>query len=48
MYKIFNALLGIIWVMDIFDFPCVEFLDTTCPINNGYLTFMVDLKDFLV
>ena len=33
MYKMFNALLGIIWVMDILDFPCVEFLDTTCPIN---------------
>ena len=33
MYKLFKAILTIIWVIDILDFPCVQFLDTTIPIN---------------
>lgn len=33
MYKLFKAILTIIWVIDILDFPCVQFLDTTVPIN---------------
>lgn len=34
MYKIFRALLSITWVLDILDFPQVEFLDTTFPVNT--------------
>lgn len=34
MYKIFNALLSIIWVLDILNFQCVAFLDTELPING--------------
>lgn len=33
MYKIFDACLTIIWVMDILDFPFMEFLDTDIPMN---------------
>lgn len=34
MYKLFRALLGIVWVLDVLDFPQVEFLDTTFPVNT--------------
>lgn len=34
MYKIFNALLTIVWVMDILNLPIVNFLDTEIPINT--------------
>lgn len=33
MYKLFKAVLTIIWVIDILNFPCVYFLDTSIPIN---------------
>lgn len=33
MYKIFRALITLIWIADILDFPQVEFLDTTYPVN---------------
>ena len=33
MYKLFIALLRIVWALDVLDFPCMEFLDTTYPIN---------------
>lgn len=34
MYKLGVTILIIIWVMDILDFPCMAFLDTTLPINT--------------
>ena len=34
MYKIFVALLNIIWVLDILNLPFMEFMDTTYPING--------------
>lgn len=34
MYKLFRALVNIIWVFDILNFPQFEFLDTTFPINT--------------
>lgn len=34
MYKIFKALLSIVWIMDILNFPIVDFLDTEIPINT--------------
>lgn len=34
MYKIFNAILTVIWILDIVNIPCLEFLDTTIPINT--------------
>ncbi len=38
MYKLGRAILTIVWIMDILDFPCVECLDTTFPINTlGWL-----------
>ena len=33
MYKIFNAILTIVWVLDILNVPCMSILDTTVPIN---------------
>lgn len=33
MYKIFYALLTIVWLLDIVNFPGFEILDTTYPIN---------------
>lgn len=33
MYKIFYALLTILWICDIANFPQLEVLDTTYPIN---------------
>ena len=34
MYKFFVAVLTIIWIMDILNFKCMQFLDTTVPING--------------
>lgn len=34
MYKIFNSLLTIVWVLDILNLPFMEFLDTTYPVNG--------------
>lgn len=34
MYKIFNALLNIIWILDILNIPAMEFLDNQIPING--------------
>lgn len=34
MYKLGVAILTIIWVLDILNIPCMEFLDTTIPINT--------------
>lgn len=34
MYKIFKAILLIIWILDIINIPCLEFLDTTVPVNT--------------
>ena len=34
MYKIFNAILTIVWVLDILNVPCMEVLDITIPINT--------------
>jgi len=33
MYKIFNAILSIIWILDVINIPQFAFLDTTIPIN---------------
>lgn len=33
MYKLGVAILTIIWILDILNIPCMEFLDTTIPIN---------------
>lgn len=33
MYKIFYAILTIIWILDIVNFPGFEILDTIYPIN---------------
>ena len=35
MYKIFRALINIVWVLDILNLPFMEILDTTYPINGG-------------
>ena len=40
MYKIFKALLSIVWIMDILNFPIVDFLDTEIPIN-GLAWFLI-------
>ena len=34
MYKIFKAVLTIVWIMDILNLPIVNFLDTEIPINT--------------
>ena len=34
MYKIFKAIILIIWVLDIVNIPQLEMLDTTYPINT--------------
>lgn len=34
MYKIFYSVLSIVWILDILDFPQLEFLDTTYPVNT--------------
>ena len=33
MYKLFRALIVIVWVLDVINVPQMEFLDTTLPIN---------------
>lgn len=33
MYKIFKAILTIIWILDFLNIPQMEILDTTIPIN---------------
>lgn len=35
MYKLFRALLTIIWILDVADLEVMAFLDTTVPINTG-------------
>ncbi len=40
MYKLGVAILTIIWILDILNFPCVEFLDTTIPVN-GLAWFLI-------
>ena len=42
MYKIFRALITIVWVLDIINLPQMEFLDTTVPINflGWFLLFL--------
>ena len=47
MYKVFLALLNIVWVLDILDIPCMKFLDTTVPINTlaWFLIFMLIPSD---
>lgn len=34
MYKIFRAIISIVWVFDILNFPQLECLDTTYPVNT--------------
>lgn len=34
MYKIFKALINIVWVLDILNLPSMQFLDTTYLING--------------
>lgn len=43
MYKVFLAVLNIVWVLDILNIPCMKFLDTTVPINTlaWFLIFML-------
>ena len=47
MYKVFLAVLNIVWVLDILDIPCMKFLDTTVPINTlaWFLIFMLIPSD---
>lgn len=42
MYKIFRALVVIVWVLDVINVPQMEFLDTTLPINflGWFLLFL--------
>lgn len=40
MYKIFKAVLTIVWIMDILNLPIVNFLDTEIPIN-GLAWFLI-------
>jgi len=35
MYKTFNALLTIFWLLDIFNFPFMEMFDAVYPINTA-------------
>ena len=35
MYKLFRALLTIIWILDVANLEVMAFLDTTVPINTG-------------
>ena len=34
MYKVLNAILKIIWILDLINIPQLEFLDTRIPINT--------------
>lgn len=40
MYKIFYAVLSIVWVLDILNLPFMQMLDTTYPIN-GWAWFLI-------
>ena len=40
LYKIFRALINIVWVLDILNLPFMQFLDTTYPIN-GWAWFLI-------
>lgn len=42
MDKSLKALINIIWIFDVLNFPFMEFLDTTIPINTlaWFLIFM--------
>ena len=40
MYKIFDAVLSIVWVLDILNLPFMQMLDTTYPIN-GWAWFLI-------
>lgn len=40
MYKVFYSILIIIWLLDVSNFPQMEFLDTTYPVN-GILWFLI-------
>lgn len=40
MYKVFYAVLTIIWIFDIINLPFMQFLDTTVPIN-GLAWFLI-------
>ena len=42
MYKIFISLVNITWILDILNIPCVEFMDTSIPIN-GLAWFLIFL-----
>lgn len=46
MYKIFRALIIIVWVLDVINVPQMEFLDTTLPINFlGWLLLLLFLPN---
>lgn len=34
MYKLGVAILTTVWILDILNIPCMDFLDTTIPINT--------------
>ena len=40
MYKIFNSILTIFWILDIIDMPFMQMFDTTYPIN-GWAWFLI-------
>ncbi|CEQ26571.1 Uncharacterised protein [[Clostridium] sordellii] len=40
MYKLFYAILTIVWILDILNFPFMEFLDVMYPIN-GLAWFLI-------
>lgn len=40
MYRLFRAVLTIVWILDIMNLQCMEFLDTTIPIN-GLIWFLI-------
>lgn len=47
MYKIFKTILTIVWILDICNFPQVEFLDTSFPINGlAWFLFWVLVPPF--
>ena len=40
MYKIFNSILTIFWILDVVNIPFMEMFDTTYPIN-GWAWFLI-------
>lgn len=40
MYKLFYSILTIVWILDIFNLPFMEFLDVVYPIN-GLVWFLI-------